>query len=169
MRMNRVQFQPGLSMPEFFERYGTEGQCQAALQAARWPRGFVCPKCGRVGCSRASRRQGFQRGTACPTGRGVRRTIPERRWFECVELDARGLASIGTLDIRICELSQFAPGFGLGFVIFRSPRLLPPGDVLGAVDRHQPSHRDVALPTGFYRQPVTSLRDRQPLAARRHI
>ena len=46
MRMNRVQFQPGLSMPEFFERYGTEGQCQAALQSARWPRGFVCPKCG---------------------------------------------------------------------------------------------------------------------------
>jgi hypothetical protein len=44
--MNRIQFQHGLSMPEFFERYGTEAQCQAALQAARWPRGFVCPKCG---------------------------------------------------------------------------------------------------------------------------
>ena len=46
MRMNRIQFQPGLSMPEFLERYGTEAQCQTALQAARWPRGFVCPKCG---------------------------------------------------------------------------------------------------------------------------
>jgi ribosomal protein L37AE/L43A len=46
MKMNRIQFQPGLSMPEFFERYGTEAQCQAALQAARWPRGFACPKCG---------------------------------------------------------------------------------------------------------------------------
>ena len=46
MTMNRVQFQPGLSMPEFFERYGTEAQCQAALQAARWPSGFVCPDCG---------------------------------------------------------------------------------------------------------------------------
>jgi predicted RNA-binding Zn-ribbon protein involved in translation (DUF1610 family) len=46
MKMNRIQFQPGLSMPEFFERYATETQCQAALQAARWPRGFVCPKCG---------------------------------------------------------------------------------------------------------------------------
>ena len=46
MRMNRVQFQPGLSMPEFFERYGAEARCQAALQAARWPEGFVCPKCG---------------------------------------------------------------------------------------------------------------------------
>jgi ABC-type phosphate transport system ATPase subunit len=34
MKMNRIQFQPGLSMPEFFERYGAESQCQAALQAA---------------------------------------------------------------------------------------------------------------------------------------
>jgi hypothetical protein len=30
MKMNRVQFQPGLSMPEFFERYANEAQCQAA-------------------------------------------------------------------------------------------------------------------------------------------
>jgi ribosomal protein L37AE/L43A len=46
MTMNRVQFQPGLSMPEFLERYGTEAKCQAALQAARWPDGFACPECG---------------------------------------------------------------------------------------------------------------------------
>jgi hypothetical protein len=30
MGMNRVQFQPGLSMPEFFTRFGTEVQCAAA-------------------------------------------------------------------------------------------------------------------------------------------
>ncbi len=52
MKMNRVQFQPGLSMPEFFERYGTEVKCQAALQAARWPKGFICPNCG--GAARTS-------------------------------------------------------------------------------------------------------------------
>ena len=46
MPMNRVQFQPGLSMPEFLTRYGTDAQCEAALQAARWPKGFVCPNCG---------------------------------------------------------------------------------------------------------------------------
>jgi hypothetical protein len=49
MTMNRVQFQPGLSMPEFLERYGTEAKCQAALQAARWPDGFACPDCGAPG------------------------------------------------------------------------------------------------------------------------
>ena len=35
MKMNRVQFQPGLSMPEFYERYGTEAKCRSALEAAR--------------------------------------------------------------------------------------------------------------------------------------
>ena len=29
MKMNRVQFQSGLSKPQFLERYGTEAQCRA--------------------------------------------------------------------------------------------------------------------------------------------
>jgi len=45
MAMNRIQFQPGLSMAEFFELYGTESQCAAALEKARWPDGFRCPRC----------------------------------------------------------------------------------------------------------------------------
>ena len=45
MPMNRVQFQPGMSMPEFFATYGTEAQCAAALAAQRWPAGFRCPRC----------------------------------------------------------------------------------------------------------------------------
>ena len=35
MVMNRIQFQPGLSMPEFFEAYGAEAQCEQALEAVR--------------------------------------------------------------------------------------------------------------------------------------
>jgi hypothetical protein len=35
MPMNRVQFQKGLSMPEFLSCYGTEEQCEQALVAAR--------------------------------------------------------------------------------------------------------------------------------------
>jgi len=46
MLINRIQFQPGLSMPEFFGRYGSEPQCEAALESARWPEGFRCPRCG---------------------------------------------------------------------------------------------------------------------------
>ena len=46
MAMNRVQFQAGLSMAEFLNRYGSEAQCEAALVASRWPQGFACPACG---------------------------------------------------------------------------------------------------------------------------
>ena len=46
MAMNRVQFQPGLSLPAFLEQFGTEAQCEAALEKARWPEGFRCPRCG---------------------------------------------------------------------------------------------------------------------------
>lgn len=45
MAMNRIQFQAGLSMPAFFKDYGTEAQCEQALEAVRWPAGFRCPRC----------------------------------------------------------------------------------------------------------------------------
>ncbi|MDP2792563.1 MAG: transposase, partial [Sulfurisoma sp.] len=46
MAMNRIQFQPGLSMPEFLKAYGTEAQCEQAPETVRWPNGFCCPRCG---------------------------------------------------------------------------------------------------------------------------
>lgn len=33
-------------MFEWFQQFGTEGQCEAALERARWPEGFRCPRCG---------------------------------------------------------------------------------------------------------------------------
>ena len=46
MARNTVQFQKGLSEPEFERLYGTEQQCRAAAIASCWPDGFVCPACG---------------------------------------------------------------------------------------------------------------------------
>lgn len=45
MKMNQIQFQKGLSLNEFLAQYGNEQQCETALETARWPNGFVCPKC----------------------------------------------------------------------------------------------------------------------------
>jgi transposase-like protein len=45
MAMNRIQFQASLSLPEFIQLYGTEENCEAALEQARWPEGFRCPRC----------------------------------------------------------------------------------------------------------------------------
>ena len=49
MPMNRIQFQPGLSMPGLFEQFGTEAQSEGTLERARWPQGFHCPHCGYMG------------------------------------------------------------------------------------------------------------------------
>jgi transposase-like protein len=46
MAMNRIQFQHGMSLPEFLRRFGAEEQCAEAVMAARWPNGFACPACG---------------------------------------------------------------------------------------------------------------------------
>ena len=32
-------------MPEFLKDYGSEAQCEQALEAIRWPDGFRCPRC----------------------------------------------------------------------------------------------------------------------------
>lgn len=48
MPMNRVQFQPSLSMFEYMERYGTEEKCEAAVAAMRWPEGSSAPSARRT-------------------------------------------------------------------------------------------------------------------------
>jgi transposase-like protein len=66
MAINKIQFQPGLSMVEFMKRYGREEQCEQALMASRWPNGFACPRCG-AGGHMPFRREGllYFQCTAC--------------------------------------------------------------------------------------------------------
>jgi len=45
MNFNKIQFQPGMTIPEFLGCFGTEAQCAEAIKAARWPGGFRCPRC----------------------------------------------------------------------------------------------------------------------------
>jgi hypothetical protein len=44
MAKNRMQFQKGLSLLDFFAAYGREAQCAETLFTWRWPLGFVCPQ-----------------------------------------------------------------------------------------------------------------------------
>lgn len=55
MAMNRVQYQRGLSMTQFQDRYGTEQACEVAVLNARWPNGFVCSRCEGILYSRFER------------------------------------------------------------------------------------------------------------------
>ena len=78
MPMNRIQFQPGLSMPDFQSQYGCEAQCEDALFAMRWPQGWHCAHCG---CSRS-----FQ--TRNGTGRQL---------WECVICGYQSSSIVGTV------------------------------------------------------------------------
>ena len=48
MAQNRVQYQHGLPMLEFFETYRSYDQCEALVRSWRWPRGFACPRCAQT-------------------------------------------------------------------------------------------------------------------------
>jgi hypothetical protein len=51
MAKNPVQFQKGLGLHEFLDRYGNEEQCREALYRLRWPSGYICPHCvNTTGC-----------------------------------------------------------------------------------------------------------------------
>jgi len=108
MGMNKVQFQKGLSMAEFMERYGTEERCHAALVNSRWPAGFVCPSCG------GSRHSTFERKglqywqcTACreqttaTCGTIFQATkLPLTRWFLAMHLLTQAKNNVSALELK---------------------------------------------------------------------
>jgi len=48
MTKYQIQFQKGLGLPEFLDRFGSEEQCEQHLALLKWPDGFKCPKCGKT-------------------------------------------------------------------------------------------------------------------------
>jgi transposase-like protein len=108
MPMNRVQFQPGLSMPEFNQQYGTEAQCEAALMQVRWPTGFRCPACGHSGhCLLSSRaRKTFQcnachRQTSLIAGTLFQGSnLPLTIWFLAIYLVSQAKTGLSALALK---------------------------------------------------------------------
>ena len=82
MPINKIQFQQGLPLPEFFDQFGTEAQCEQALEQARWPGGFVCPRCGSGRwwqCSACRKQTSLTAGTIFESTR-----LPLRLWFPAI-------------------------------------------------------------------------------------
>lgn len=107
MPMNRVQFQPGLSMHEFVDLYGTDDKCELAVKSWRWPQGFVCPACGQAEHSefrrgsllyfqcRACRRQ-----TSLISGSVFGSTkLPLRLWFLAMHLLTQAKNGVSSLEL----------------------------------------------------------------------
>lgn len=108
MSINRVQFQKGLSMAEFFERYGTEDKCHAALVALRWPDGFICPDCGYTQhCTFVREGRQYWQCSACRTqftvacGTVFQATkLPLTRWFLAMHLMTQSKNNVSALELK---------------------------------------------------------------------
>lgn len=107
MAMNRVQFQPGLSLRVFFQRYGTEAQCLEALKRARWPGGFVCPRCGhgQASCFQRHHQTLWQCGhcrhqTSLTAGTPLADTkLPLRVWWLAIYLVTQAKNGVAALEL----------------------------------------------------------------------
>lgn len=107
MAINPIQMQKGLSLPKFLAEYGTEAQCEAALQHARWPDGFRCPAC------QGERATEFVRGTtrywlchACKHQTSLtagtmmhQSQLPLTKWFLAIYLVTQSKTNIAALAL----------------------------------------------------------------------
>ena len=108
MAMNRIQFQPGMSLFEFFRQFGTESQCKAALEQARWPQGFRCPRCGgTTHCVlRAKARKTFQCNACHHQTSLIAGTLFEgtklglRVWFLAIYLISQAKTGLSALALK---------------------------------------------------------------------
>jgi len=108
MAMNRIQFQPGLSMPEFLKDYGTEAQCEQALEALRWPEGFRCPRC--AGAAHYVVRDGVRKVFQCAACRHQASLIagtifqgtklPLTIWFLAIYLISQAKTGLSALALK---------------------------------------------------------------------
>jgi ribosomal protein L37AE/L43A len=108
MGINLVQFQKGLSMGQFMERYGTEEKCHAAVVALRWPDGFVCPDCGETRhCAFERKGLTYWQCSACREQTTVMcgtifeaTKLPLTTWFLAMHLLTQAKNNVSALELK---------------------------------------------------------------------
>lgn len=109
MKMNRIQFQPGLSLNQFLSQYGEEQQCESALESVRWPDGFRCPKCSSDNhcCYRRGQRVKVFQCSDCRTQTTLREgtifhssNLPLTTWFQAMYFLTQGKNNVSILELR---------------------------------------------------------------------
>lgn len=108
MACNPIQFQRGMSLPEFIQAFGTEQACAEAVRRARWPNGFFCPRCnGSAHCVvRSGGRRLFQchachRQTSLTAGTLFGSTkLPLTRWFLAMFLLSQAKTGLSALELK---------------------------------------------------------------------
>jgi len=105
MAKNKIQFQQGMSLMKFIERYGTEEKCSHRLFLQRWPNGFVCPKCGHTEFYSLTTRCLFQCRTCRYQSSLISGTIfsssklPLTLWFLAIYLITQSKDGLSSLNL----------------------------------------------------------------------
>ena len=108
MTFNRIQFQRGMSIPEFLDRFGSEPQCVAAVTAGRWPNGFRCPRCGCAehyvvghGTRKLFQCNGCRHQTSLTAGSLLEHTkLPLATWFLAIYLISQAKTGLSALALK---------------------------------------------------------------------
>lgn len=108
MSSQQIQFQHGMSIPEFLSRFGTEAQCAEAVKRSRWPKGFRCPRCagGQHYVVGHGARKLFQCGacrhqTSLTAGTLMEHTkLPLTTWFLAIHLISQAKTGLSALALK---------------------------------------------------------------------
>jgi len=108
MQRNRIQFQDGLTLDEFYAQYGTDDLCKEAFAKARWPEGVKCRKCEKTehyvidrGSSRIYQCCDCRTQTSLTAGTLFNSTkIPLRLWFQLMYHIVTTKTGISNLDLK---------------------------------------------------------------------
>ena len=106
MARNIIQFQKGMSLPTFLEKFGTEEACRKALFELRWPDGFHCPECGHhsyfqlksralIQCNRCHHQTSLSARTLFD-----RTKLPLRTWFLAIFLLTQSKSGLSAMALE---------------------------------------------------------------------
>ena len=109
MAMNKVQFQPGMSLTQLLAAYGTEEQCELAVENVRWPDGFRCPQCDceRYSCYQRKGRIKVFQCCDCRTQTTLTQDtvfhatkLPLTVWFQAIYFLTQSKNNVSALELK---------------------------------------------------------------------
>lgn len=106
--INQIQFQRGMSLLDFVDRFGSEEQCIQALFYRRWPNGFCCPRCSAAlfyrlttsgrplyQCQACRHQASLTAGTLMEASK-----LPLRKWFMAIYLISQAKTGLSSLSLK---------------------------------------------------------------------
>ena len=108
MASQQIQFQQGMSIPEFLTSFGTEAQCAETVKVSRWPAGFHCPRCDSTahyvvghGARKLFQCNGCRHQTSLTSGSLMEHTkLPLTTWFLAIYLLSQAKTGLSALALK---------------------------------------------------------------------